>query len=329
MEYVLGRFAADHLADYNACERIGRGATPRIERGKPRQMFLDEIVYPYIEWKRQINKMDWNDLSLEVCKYSPPVSYDIIIVDDAQDLSANEIRAIMKVAASPSSVVFVLDTAQRIYPRGFASWAEAGIEKINSSHRLKENHRNTKQICSFVLPLLKGLDIGDDGTFPDLHLCARSGPDPIVLKGRYREQVDYVLKHIKEDIDLSSESIGFLHAQGGGWFNTLKGELERYGLDFVEITKLPEWPTGPENIALSTMHSAKGLEFDHVFILGLNEKITPHGDDEHDTSLENWRRVLAMAITRARESVIVGCKPEEASVLVSYFDPSTYCEVCL
>ena len=74
------------------------------------------------------------------------------------------------------------------------------------------------------------------------------------------------------------------------------------------------------------MHSAKGLEFDRIFIIGLNDKTTPHGSEEGDATLENLRRMLAVAITRARKSVIVGYKPTEASSLISLLDPDTYRE---
>ena len=75
------------------------------------------------------------------------------------------------------------------------------------------------------------------------------------------------------------------------------------------------------------MHSAKGLEFDHVFVLGLNDEVTPYSDEEGDSTFENLRRMLAMAITRARKSVIIGYKPEQASGLISLLDPSTYKEI--
>ncbi len=233
----------------------------------------------------------------------------------------------MNFAADPSSVVFVLDAAQRIYPRGF-TWAEAGVP-IRQSYRLKENHRNTKEICQFAAPLLDGLDISDDGTFPDLHSCKNNGPLPIVLKGRYSQQVNFVLNYIHSYVNLSEESVAFLKPCGGRWFAYLRDALRKNSLEFVELTRKAEWPTGPENIALSTMHSAKGLEFDHVVILGLCDKVTPHGNEQGDTAFENWRRILAMAITRARKSVIVGYKPGEASSLTSLFNPATYREESL
>jgi superfamily I DNA/RNA helicase len=77
------------------------------------------------------------------------------------------------------------------------------------------------------------------------------------------------------------------------------------------------------------MHSAKGLEFDHVIIIGLNDENTPHGNEPGDTNLENFRRILAMAITRAKKTVMIGYKQDQASALISYLDSSTYDEVTL
>lgn len=171
--------------------------------------------------------------------------------------------------------------------------------------------------------------MGEDGTLPDFNSCVRNGSTPLVIKGRYSEQVDYVLNHIESNIDLSKESVAFLHPLGYKWFDCLRQELRRHSIGFVEITREDEWPIGPENVALSTMHSAKGLEFDHVFILGLNDEVTPHEEETGDTTFENLRRLLAMAITRAKESVILGYKPEEASALISLLDPTTFCEVAL
>jgi superfamily I DNA/RNA helicase len=326
VDYILGRFKSGQLADYLGCTRVGRGNSPRIDRNL-RQQLIDEVISPYMKWKAGKKRPDWNDLAAILLQTPIQKPYDIIIADEVQDFSANEVRVLIRFASDPSSIVLILDAAQRIYPRGF-TWVEAGVS-ITKSSRLKANHRNTKEISRFASPLLAGLEIGDDGTFPDFDSCVRSGPMPLVLKGLYSQQVTYVLNHIASKFDLSRESVAFLKPLGGGWFDYLKNALNEHSLRFVEITREQEWPRGPENIALSTMYSAKGLEFDHVIVIGLNEELTPHGAAEGDTTLENLRRLLAMAITRARESVVVGYKPEEASTLVSFLDSSTYQEVCL
>jgi DNA helicase-2/ATP-dependent DNA helicase PcrA len=59
---------------------------------------------------------------------------------------------------------------------------------------------------------------------------------------------------------------------------------------------------GQDAIQLMTVHSAKGLEFDAVFITGLEEGLFPHENSmsDHD-GLEEERRLMYVAITRARK----------------------------
>ena len=83
------------------------------------------------------------------------------------------------------------------------------------------------------------------------------------------------------------------------------------------------------HVALSTFYSAKGLEFDYVFIIGLNDENTPYEDVETDDQLFVLRRLLAVAVARARKLVVIGFKPGEESRLVRYFGSDTYREIDL
>ena len=196
-------------------------------------------------------------------------------------------------------------------------------------YRLERNFRNTVQIAAFARPLLETLEVDDDGTIPDYTKCTRQGPKPVVLIGQYSAQMSWVLKYIAEHVDLQTESVAFLHAKGGNWFNYTERQLARARLPFVELTRQAEWQEGSENIALSTFHSAKGLEFDWVFILGLNSEVTPHGPGNQDAQFENLRRLLAMGIGRAIKQVVIGYKEEDASSLVAMLNPTTYSRVLL
>lgn len=328
VDYCLGRFEPSKLGDYLIATRHGRGRSPKIERNL-RGKLLKEIIQPYNEYKHNNNIKDWNDLALDLYYNNTGDRYDIIIVDETQDFSANQMKAVMKHASDTSTVVFVLDAAQRIYPRGW-TWREVGIT-INPqrSYKLKQNHRNTIEICAVARPLLDGLELTDDGTLPDLNSCERHGDIPEIIIGKYSQQIAYVVNRIKNYINLNDESIAFAQPRSGQWFDFLKRELFKNDLNYVELTRQSSWPDGNENIALITMHSAKGLEFDHVFILGLNEELTPHGIEDGDTAMENYRRLLAMTITRARSSVTLGYKKGEASSLFEKLKTDTYNEIIL
>jgi DNA helicase IV len=323
VEYVLGRYLPPDLGTYLTARRYGRGASPRMERAL-RQKLLDQVIRPYDEWKQRQSHSDWNDLAVRLAAGAMTTPYDIVIADEAQDFSANQVRAILKQLAPIHSVTFVLDSAQRIYARGFI-WQEVGISlRPENIRKLSQNYRNTIEIAKLAASLINGVPIDDDGTIPDFSACKRHGRRPIVLRGRYSEQIEFAIKYLRNSIDLTQESVAFLHPKGGGWFDEARRRLSINGLDFVEIARKADWPRGTENIALSTLHSAKGLEFDHVILIGLSAENTEHGQHEDDDELLTLRRLLAMAIGRARESVVLGYKPGEESDLFSYLDKDTY-----
>lgn len=328
IEYVTGRFLPEYLNDYLTIRRDGRGISPRVDRHL-RESIINDVITPYNKWKKKENCWDWNDLAIHLAKHKLSNLYDIIIADETQDFSANQIRAINNQLTNIFSLTFVLDTAQRIYPRGF-TWHEAGISvRPEQSRRLERNYRNTIEIARFVTPLIEGLPVDEDATLPDFSKCEEHGPVPIVLKGLYQRQVEYVIRHIKANINLQEESVAILHTKGGGWFKHIKSAFSRARFRHVELTRQSEWPQGEENIAFSTIHSSKGLEFDHVIILGLNKEVTKHGEEEGDDQLITLRRLLAVGIGRARKSVILGYKPEDVSRLIDYLDPETFVEKAL
>ncbi len=323
VDYVLGRFKPTEINNYITATRVGRGNSPRMPRSA-REMLISEVINPYTRWKAEQGTLDWNDVAVQLMTHQVPPMLDIVIADETQDFSANQLRAVVNHLADPYSMTVVLDAVQRIYARGF-TWAEVALRPENS-YRLSNNYRNTREIARFAASVIQGLHFDDDGSLPDFNSCTRSGPRPVVLRGLYNRQLEYIMD-VLDDTDLSKESVAFLHAKGGGWFRTLRAALHEHDFDFAEITRQSEWPTGPENIALCTLHSAKGLEFDHVFILGLNRETMSHGEEEDDDRLSMLRRLLAMGIGRAKKTVIVGYKPGAASKLIEFFDEGTYEEV--
>ncbi|MFZ5526958.1 MAG: UvrD-helicase domain-containing protein [Pseudomonadota bacterium] len=60
---------------------------------------------------------------------------------------------------------------------------------------------------------------------------------------------------------------------------------------------------GQDAVQLMTVHAAKGLEFDNVFITGLEEGLFPHENSKDGDSLEEERRLMYVAITRARKKL--------------------------
>lgn len=74
------------------------------------------------------------------------------------------------------------------------------------------------------------------------------------------------------------------------------------------IISLAERDTEQDVVTLSTLHAAKGLEWPHVMLAGVNESILPFkGGDEEMTPerLEEERRLMYVGITRARQTLVV------------------------
>ena len=60
-----------------------------------------------------------------------------------------------------------------------------------------------------------------------------------------------------------------------------------------------------EGICLTTMHGAKGLEFDTVFIIQSNEGVIPYKRAKLDAELEEERRMFYVAMTRAKRKLVI------------------------
>ena len=80
--------------------------------------------------------------------------------------------------------------------------------------------------------------------------------------------------------------------------------LEDFLLEISLLTDVGEFKDDPNRVSLMTVHSVKGLEFDYVFVVGLEEGIFPHVNSLMDNGeLEEERRLMYVAITRAKEKL--------------------------
>jgi ATP-dependent DNA helicase Rep len=128
-----------------------------------------------------------------------------------------------------------------------------------------------------------------------------------------------------------------------GWL-TKKGEANtEYGnesagknlLELTQMVSLMSMLEGRENgepdaVKLSTLHAAKGLEFGHVFLIGVEEGILPHRESidmavSDPTKIEEERRLMYVGITRAQKSLNISwCKKRKRAGEMQMCEPSRF-----
>ncbi|CAN4270287.1 UvrD Superfamily I DNA and RNA helicases [Methylophilaceae bacterium] len=128
-----------------------------------------------------------------------------------------------------------------------------------------------------------------------------------------------------------------------GWLSK-KGEANtEYGLEaeaknLLELTQmvslmsmLEGQETGEvDAVKLSTLHAAKGLEFGHVFLIGVEEGILPHRESvdlgvTDPSKIEEERRLMYVGITRAQKSLNISwCKKRKRAGEMELCEPSRF-----
>ncbi len=107
-----------------------------------------------------------------------------------------------------------------------------------------------------------------------------------------------------EDVD-RGENIDELLAFAHEYDQREDGGLRGFLAEIALLTDVDRWDENAARVSLMTVHAAKGLEFDRVAVVGLEEGLFPHGRalSEGPDGLEEERRLFYVALTRAREEL--------------------------
>ncbi len=147
--------------------------------------------------------------------------------------------------------------------------------------------------------VIQGLSVAAETELPSAFVrlvIQKSGLETLLLKGGDEDQER--LENIKELATLASRYDSLPGKEGISMFLTdasLASDQDE--LDRKE---------GTNGVTLMTVHAAKGLEFDTVFVTGLEEGLFPHeghGDEKRDE--EEERRLFYVAVTRAKKRLFL------------------------
>ena len=99
--------------------------------------------------------------------------------------------------------------------------------------------------------------------------------------------------------------------------------LENFLADVALVADIDDAELGEDAVTLMTLHSAKGLEFPNVFLVGMEEGIFPHSRtlmNDNDNEIEEERRLCYVGITRAEKHLFLS----NARMRIVYGRPQYY-----
>lgn len=271
-----------------------------------------------------LNQLGWDSIDMEELKrnisdhFSP---YRCILVDEVQDLSQLEVEMIANMPVNSSFTIsniedglfLVGDGAQTIYNKGFVL-RECGVSVANRSYVLKKNYRNSFEIMKAAYALIESYeyaDVDEDNiqkpTQPDYP--NRLGEKPFIVKClKQNDEVEFVSQKIKsliEEYQQINETQKYPEICIIGLNkvirNLIQSKLRGLGINCYELKE--NVGIDQESVSISTIESAKGHEFQYVFISNVISSLIPKDDYNETLSKEASR--LYVAMTRAREKLFI------------------------
>lgn len=148
----------------------------------------------------------------------------------------------------------------------------------------------------------------------DMKMICDKTPYAAIQYIRKRMGYDEFLKEYAAYRKISSEDLFAVleeiwqNSKGYGTIKEWFEHIESYGKMLKEQNK----KNGEkEGVNLMTMHAAKGLEFDTVFVIEANEGSCPYKKATADEEIEEERRLFYVAMTRAKRKLVISCVKEK------------------
>lgn len=257
------------------------------------------------------NWLEWPDVirrARQLLETEPARSpYCAIIVDETQDLHAEELRLLRAlIPEGPNDLFFVGDAHQRIYGQPVVM-AQCGIAIRGRAARLRINYRTTEQIRRWSTAILADTAVDDlDGGQDEAsgYCSLMSGPPPTVRSFATPEaEHAFLLDEVRSLLETTEAERICIVARTHRQIRDLYVPLLRgAGIPYLILEADTPDHIG-SGVRLATMHRVKGLEFEHVLIAGLNDGVMPSPAAVSADDLLRERCLLHVAASRARETL--------------------------
>lgn len=204
-------------------------------------------------------------------------------------------------------------------PRGIGEKTAAQISEISKSEFLNPkqitNPKISKKLIDFLSLLQEMRDQAQDIRLNDLimHVAVKSGYKNFLLadktpegEGRWENILELAgvagqTQEQNQKSKLKNQSSGGLSEAGLSDDDPME-QLNNFLEQVALVQDTDSIDQGADAVTLMTLHSAKGLEFNTVFIVGVEEGLFPHSRALMDESeMEEERRLAYVGITRAKE----------------------------
>jgi len=309
---------------YLPCLRTGRGR-PLTKAQRSRVWQAAQQVMAELATARRTTHLQLANEATHLLREAGAPRYRHILVDEAQDLHPAQWRLLRAaVAEGPDDLFIAADPHQRIYSSR-ASLASLRISVRGRSRKLSLNYRTTQEILAWAMPLLGSDPVtGLDGEADSLlgYRSPMHGQRPQVRLAATRgEEFGFLSERIRSWLAAGFEPGAiWVTARSAGLVREARGALKADGLETTSISTRG----GAAGVRAGTMHAMKGLEFQAVAVIGVEESAVPDpaaitADDEdplaHAQDLQRERCVLFVACTRARDHLYVSATGKPSTFL--------------
>ncbi len=305
--------------EYLMARRVGRGT--RLSRPQRAQIWpvFDAVRAEFRQrglWEPEEAKQIAADL---IHKAAGSPLYAAVVVDEAQDLDVASFSLLRALVGEPraNDLFIVGDPHQRIYGKPVVL-SRCGIDIRGRARKLRINYRTTEETRAWATAVLHDLDFDDldGGTDPASdYRSLLHGDHPLVQgfedPGEEQRFLVSTLRQLRdEQQSLASTCVA---ARTNKAVEKLEALLKSEGFATRVINSDESDDPSDPALRLATMHRVKGLEFDQVFLPGLDASQMPlqvelnKRPDALSRELfeQQERSLLHVAATRAKKRVVV------------------------